>query len=383
MSSLRPVVTALTFLAAAASVDAQQVTPDQNRATAIPPHRTGGQSSVLGGRRRRRSVLRTTPVPRRVASGRPTMRAALAAGVRRPARARDRRDGRCPERPRSFGPARARRSIRSNVSIGNGVWKSTDGGETLDAHGTRGNRPGRSRSSSPHEPGHRLWRPSGTRSARAGTRRLSDAGRRHDVGTRAVRGRNTGRLRDGHGPRQPRKIIATHVGSRPQDVEREQRGARERHPRIDGRRGHLEELEGNGLPTGTLGKDRGLHVARATRTACTRSSRRATACPWRATKPTTASCGVRRTAATPGSSSRTDHDLATRQAYYTRCGVSSGRPRRGLLPLVELLGEPNGGETHRRSTSSATSRSPGWDHHDMWIDPTNGDRFDRSRSTAA
>jgi photosystem II stability/assembly factor-like uncharacterized protein len=83
--------------------------------------------------------------------------------------------------------------IRSNVSIGNGVWKSTDGGDTWQHMGLEG--------ADPDHP-----------------RRPPHDGRRRDVGADPVRGREHRRVGSGDGSAQPPHPDRWHVGVRPADL---------------------------------------------------------------------------------------------------------------------------------------------------------------------
>ncbi len=67
-----------------------------------------------------------------------------------------------------------------------------------------------------------------------------------------------------------------------------------------------------------------------------------------------------------------DRNLAGRAAYYSRCAVSTDDPDEVYFLAAAFSESLDGGKTSRvRSRSDA----PGWDHHDMWIDPTNADRM--------
>jgi hypothetical protein len=64
-----------------------------------------------------------------------------------------------------------------------------------------------------------------------------------------------------------------------------------------------------------------------------------------------------------------DRQLSGRAAYYTRCAVSPDNEN-DIFFLTSAFSESiDGGRT------VANLPSPGGDNHDMWIDPTNGDRF--------
>ena len=67
-----------------------------------------------------------------------------------------------------------------------------------------------------------------------------------------------------------------------------------------------------------------------------------------------------------------NRDLAGRSAYYSRCAVSPDDENEAYFLAAAFSVTLDGGET---ATNSSGRRRPGFDHHDMWIDPTNGDRM--------
>ena len=67
-----------------------------------------------------------------------------------------------------------------------------------------------------------------------------------------------------------------------------------------------------------------------------------------------------------------NRNLAGRSAYYSRCAVSTDDPDEVYFLAAAFSETLDGGKTSRvRSRVTA----PGWDHHDMWIDPTNAERM--------
>ena len=67
-----------------------------------------------------------------------------------------------------------------------------------------------------------------------------------------------------------------------------------------------------------------------------------------------------------------NRNLAGRSAYYSRCAVSTDDPDEVYFLAASFSETLDGGETSRvRSRVTA----PGWDHHDMWIDPTKAERM--------
>ncbi|NIM51985.1 MAG: sialidase, partial [Gemmatimonadales bacterium] len=67
-----------------------------------------------------------------------------------------------------------------------------------------------------------------------------------------------------------------------------------------------------------------------------------------------------------------DRDLAGRSAYYSRCAVSPDDPDEVYFLAAAYSITKDGGETSEVIRGPAR---PTWDHHDMWIDPTNADRM--------
>ena len=66
-----------------------------------------------------------------------------------------------------------------------------------------------------------------------------------------------------------------------------------------------------------------------------------------------------------------DRDLAGRTAYYSRCEVSPDNENEIFFLAAAYSYSLDGGVT---SESAAFGQAPNWDHHDMWIDPTDGER---------
>ncbi|UCC48558.1 MAG: sialidase [Gemmatimonadota bacterium] len=67
-----------------------------------------------------------------------------------------------------------------------------------------------------------------------------------------------------------------------------------------------------------------------------------------------------------------DRDLAGRTAYYSRCAVAPDDPDEAYFLAAAYSVTKDGGVTSEVIEGKA---EPGYDHHDMWIDPTNADRM--------
>ncbi len=66
-----------------------------------------------------------------------------------------------------------------------------------------------------------------------------------------------------------------------------------------------------------------------------------------------------------------NRDLAGRTAYYTRCEVAPDNKNEAYFIAAAYSWSYDGGVT---SEAAGFLQGPNWDHHDMWIDPTNPDR---------
>ncbi len=72
-----------------------------------------------------------------------------------------------------------------------------------------------------------------------------------------------------------------------------------------------------------------------------------------------------------------NRDLAGRTAYYSRCAVSPDDADEVYFMAASFSVSLDGGLTARTANffGGEGPAAPGWDHHDMWIDPTNADRM--------
>ncbi len=67
-----------------------------------------------------------------------------------------------------------------------------------------------------------------------------------------------------------------------------------------------------------------------------------------------------------------NRDMGGRQAYYTRCAASPDNPHEIYFIWAGFSRSIDGGKTLE---PSAPGSQPNWDHHEMWIDPTDGNRM--------
>ncbi len=131
--------------------------------------------------------------------------------------------------------------IRSHISVGQGVYKSTDGGESWILMGLE--QTGRIPRVviHPTNPGCRPRLRPGSRlraSAREGC--IPDHGRRRDLGPRPLRGREHGVLGSGHGSDQSPDSLRRNLAARDPHLGTHQRGTRRRPPCLPGRWRHLD-----------------------------------------------------------------------------------------------------------------------------------------------
>ncbi|MCH7776581.1 MAG: sialidase [Gemmatimonadetes bacterium] len=266
--------------------------------------------------------------------------------------------------------------IRSNVSIGNGVWKSTDGGETWQHVGLEGTgRIGRV-VVHPTNPdivyaaalGH-AYSPQAER----GVYRTTDGGQ---TWTRVLFvDENTGASDIAMDPHNPRILYAGMWQLELKTWTRQSGGPGSGLYMSRDAGDTWTRLEGSGLPTTPVGK---IAVCLSAD-----DSRRVYAL-------IETGDGVPMNGEDTGNGElwRTedggetwdlvtyDHNLATRSAYYSRCAVAPDDRDEVYFLSSNFSRSLNGGETHESFNFLRNQRdSPGWDHHDMWIDPTNADRM--------
>ena len=74
-----------------------------------------------------------------------------------------------------------------------------------------------------------------------------------------------------------------------------------------------------------------------------------------------------------------NRNFAGRTAYYSRCAVAPDDPDEAYFVAAGLAYTKDGGATSESANffggGGGGMAAPGWDHHDMWIDPTNADRM--------
>lgn len=68
-----------------------------------------------------------------------------------------------------------------------------------------------------------------------------------------------------------------------------------------------------------------------------------------------------------------NRDLGGRQAYYTRCAASPDNPNEIYFMAAGFSTSIDGGRSVE--TPQGLTSGPNWDHHEMWIDPADGNRM--------
>ena len=343
----------------------------------------------------------TTPARRRAESGRrPT-----------PAFTGRRSSTTSPSRPSARWPSRASNPnivwagtgepwIRSHISVGNGVYKSTDAGRTwthmgLDSSGRIGRIVDRSQQSR-----HRLRRGAGTQLRTAAGPRICiarpTAERRGSACCSSTQ--NTGAIDVVMHPTDSKTLFAAMWQLELHTWGRESGGPGSGiYVSRDGGIDVDASFKATDFRRTTIGKI-GLAISRSNPNRVYALIETGDGNPLHGRRPTTVSCGARTTAAPTGASSSYDRDLGCRQPYYTRMAVAPDNPDETYFLCATFSHSLNGGATlsaagrggGRGRGSGPQPRatpvgftSPGGDNHDMWIDPDECRSAWRSRTTPA
>src|ERR1051326_8618413 len=130
-------------------------------------------------------------------------------------------------------------------------------------------------------------------------------------------------------------------------------------------------LTGNGLPTRPFGKV-GLGVTRADSRRLYALIETGKGIPWNGTPTDTGTLWRSDDAGDHWRLVNTHSELLARPAYYTRMGVEPDSADAAYFLSIGFSSTHDGGRT---LDSRTTAQSPGFDNHDIWIDPTNGNRM--------
>lgn len=261
--------------------------------------------------------------------------------------------------------------IRSNVSIGNGVYKSTDGGENWEYLGLKET----SRISRivvhPENPdivyvaalGHGF-----TPQQQRGIYKSTDGGQswKHVLHVND----STGASDLVMDPHNPRILFAGmwHLEIRPWTRTSGGPGGGIYRSLDAGE--SWEKLEGNGLPEGDVGKI-ALSMTAAKQGRLFALIETGDGVPLEDKPTNTGELWRSEDRGNSFSLINSNRNLGGRGAYYTRTKASPDDPNEIYFMAASFYTSIDGG-----ATANAIERqsAPNWDHHEMWIDPTNGDR---------
>jgi photosystem II stability/assembly factor-like uncharacterized protein len=259
--------------------------------------------------------------------------------------------------------------IRSNVSVGDGVWKSTDGGTTWNNMGLESTFRISRVLINPSNPdivyigslGH-AYAPQKDR----GVFRTTDGGK---TWTKVLYVNDSTGVSDmAMDPNNPRIIFA---GTWQLDIKTwgRQSGGKGSGIYVTRDGGDTwKRLSGNGLPKLPIGKI-SLTIPKADSKKIYALIETADGVPMNGTD---AESGELWRSDDGGEKwARISQDLALggRGAYYTRCRVTPDDPDE-----IYFIASPNSYSKDGGKTTHFVASQPNWDHHEMWIDPTNGNR---------
>lgn len=259
--------------------------------------------------------------------------------------------------------------IRSNISIGAGIYKSTDGGKNWKLMGLENTgRIGRI-AIDPADPdvvfaaamGH-SYGPQADR----GVFRTTDGGETWEKVLFVDENTGCGDL--AMDPNNPRILYAGMWQLVIKTWGRESGGPGSGlYKSIDGGT-TWKKLEGNGLPEGPLGKI-AVAIAPSESNRVYALIETGDGVPWKGQETATGVLWRSDDGGETWSLMSHDHNLTQRPHYYSRCAVSPDDPDEVYFCAVRFQKTKNGGETFQMTSMV------GGDNHDIWIDPTDAERM--------
>lgn len=261
--------------------------------------------------------------------------------------------------------------IRSNVSIGNGVWRSTDGGATwahlgLD-HTGRISRivvhPANPDIAYVAALGHGY-----TPQEERGIYKTTDGGKSWQLVLHVDQ--HTGASDLVMDPFNPRILFAGMWSLEIRPWTRKSGGAGGGIYRSVDSGITWEKLEGNGLPEGDVGKI-ALAMTPAQQGRLYALIETGDGMPLDGAPTNTGELWRSEDRGGAFTLINSDRDLTGRGAYYTRCAASPDNANEIYFFTAAYATSVDGGKT---ATAAKPGNAPNWDHHEMWIDPTNGNR---------
>ena len=264
--------------------------------------------------------------------------------------------------------------IRSNVSLGTGAYKSTDGGDTWRHMGLGDDGPTRTSRIVIHPTNPdivyvgALGHAHGPQQAR-GVFRTEDGGESWEHVLFA--NENTGASSVEMDPTNPRKLFAGMWTVAANTWGRESGGEGSGIYLSKDGGDTWNKLEGNGLPTMPVGKtDVCLTPADPDRVYALIET--GDGVPWHGAETESGELWRSDDGGSTWQLVNQSRDLGGRTAYYNNCFVNTEDPDEAYFLTSGLARTLDGGHTY---VNEQGRRRPGGDYHDMWIDPENGDRM--------